>query len=81
MEVRNETKDVILGAARRVLQNTTGDLADADAKRLRVNLEARIPLYSGRYPIPGLLKQLEDLADAGPAAAIGIDSAMKRQRD
>ena len=81
MEVRNETKDVILGAARRVLQNTTGDLADADAKRLRVNLEARIPLYLGRYPIPGLLKQLEDLADAGPAAAIGIDSAMKRQRD
>lgn len=80
MEVRNEIKDVIMGAARRVLQSTTGDLTKADEERLRVNLDARTPQYGGRYPILGLLNQLEALADAGHAAAIATNSAMKRQR-
>ena len=80
MEVRNEIKAVILGAARRVLQNTTGDLTKAEEKRLSANLEARIPLYAGRYPILDLLNQFEASANAGDAAAIVTNSAMKRQR-
>ena len=79
MEVRNEIKDVILGAARRVLQDTMGDLTKADEEQLSVNLEPRIHLYAGRYPILDLLNQLGALADAGHAAAIVSRSAMKGQ--
>ena len=81
MAVRSEIKDVILLAAQRVLQNTAGTLSGTDEARLRANLEARIPFYTGRYPILGLLNQLEALADAGHAAIVATDTAIKRQRE
>ena len=80
MEIRSEIKAVILGAARRVLQSTTGDLSKADEKLLSVNLEAWIPLYAGRYPILDLLNQFEASANAGHAAAVVTNSVMKERR-
>ena len=70
--------DVILLAAQRVLSNTTGDLSTADEARLRADLEDRIPLYTERYPILGLLNDLD--ADAGHAAAVATNATIKRQR-
>ena len=70
MAIRNEIKDLILAAARRVLQNEDGELSPTDEDRLRANLDARIPLYTGRYPILGLLNELEAMADAGHGAAV-----------
>ena len=70
--------DVILLAAQRVLSNTTGDLSAADEARLRADLEDRIPLYTERYPILGLLNDLD--ADAGHAAAVATNATIKRQR-
>ena len=82
MELRDEIKDVILLAAQRVLRNTIGDLSAADEARLRANLEGRIPLYTERYPILGLLNELDAVAvaDAGHAAAVATNAAIKRQR-
>lgn len=80
MAVRNEIKDLILRAGRRVLQDTLGDLSVADEARLRDNLEARIPLYTGRYPILGLLNQLEAAGEAGHAATVVTNGAIKQQR-
>ena len=79
MELRNEIKDVILLAAQRVLSNTAGDLSAADEARLRANLEGRIPLYTERYPILGLLNELDAVADAGHAAAVATNAAIKQQ--
>jgi hypothetical protein len=79
MELRNEIKNVILLAAQRVLSNTTRDLSAADEARLRANLEGRIPLYTERYPILGLLNELDAVADAGHAAAVATNAAIKRQ--
>ena len=79
MELRNEIKDVILLAAQRVLSNTTGDLSAADEARLRANLEGRIPLYTERYPILGLLNELDAVADAGHAASVATNAAIKQQ--
>ena len=80
MEIRDEIKDLILTAARRVLQNEMGYLSPADVEKLRANLEARIPLYTGRYPVLGLLNELEAMADAGHGAAVVTNKAIKRQR-
>ena len=79
MELRNEIKNVILLAAQRVLSNTAGDLSAADEARLRANLEGRIPLYTERYPILGLLNELDAVADAGHAAAVATNAAIKQQ--
>lgn len=80
MTIRNEIKDLILAAARRVLLSERGYLSPADEERLRANLEARIPLYTGRYPILGLLNELEAMADAGHGAAVVTNAVIKRQR-
>ena len=80
MELRDEIKDVILLAAQRVLSNNKGDLSAADEARLRAALEDRIPLYSERYPILGLLNELDVVADAGHAAAVATNATIKRQR-
>ena len=80
MAIRNEIKDLILAAARRVLQNEDGELSPTDEDRLRANLDARIPLYTGRYPILGLLNELEAMADAGHGAAVVANAAIKRKR-
>lgn len=80
MAVRNEIRDVTLGAARRVLQNAIGQRSAADEERLLANVEARIPSYTGRYPILGLLDQLETVAYAGHAAAGATNAAIKHQR-
>ena len=80
MAIRNEIKDLILAAARRVLQNENGYLSPTDDERLRANLDARIPLYTGRYPILGLLNELEAMADAGHGAAVVTNAAVKRNR-
>lgn len=78
--VRNEIKGLILGSARRVLQNENGDLSPSNEERLRAALDARIPLYTGRYPILGLLNELEAMADAGHGAAVVTNAAIKQQR-
>ena len=80
MELRGEIKDVILLAAQRVLWNAIGDLSPADEARLRADLEDRIPLYTERYPILGLLNELNAVADAGQAAAVASNATIKRQR-
>ena len=80
MAIRNEIKDLILAAARRVLQNENGSLSPTDEEKLRANLDARIPLYAGRYPILGILNELETMADAGHGAAVVTNAAIKRQR-
>ena len=80
MELRDEIKDVILLAAQRVLRNTIGDLSEADEARLRDNLEGRIPLYTERYPILGLLNELEAVADAGHAVTVATNTGIKGQR-
>ena len=80
MAIRNEIKDLILAAARRILQNEEGNLSPTDEERLRANLDARIPLYTGRYPILGLLNELDAMADAGHGAAVVTSRPIKRQR-
>ena len=80
MAIRNEIKDLILAAARRILQNENGDLSPTDEDRLRAYLDARTPLYTGRYPILGLLNELEAMADAGHGAAVVANAAIKRKR-
>ena len=80
MAIRNEIKDLILAAAQRVLRNENGDISPNDEARLRANLDARIPLYTGRYPILGLLNELEAMADAGHGAAVVTNAAIKRKR-
>ena len=80
MELRKEIKDVILLAAQRVISNTTGPLSADDEARLRANLEARIPQYTERYPILGLLNELDAVTDAGHAAAVATNAGIKRQR-
>ena len=79
MTVRNEIKEVVLRAACRVLENTGGDLSKTETKRLHAIIEARIPLYTNRYPILGLLDQIESTADAGHAAAVATNAAINRQ--
>ena len=81
MELRDEIKDVILLAAKRVLSNNTGDLSAADEAKLRAALEDRIPLYTERYPILGLLNDLDAMANAGHATAVANNAAIKRQRE
>ena len=80
MEQRNEIKDVILLAAKRVLRNTTGGLSAGDQAKLITNLEGRIPLYTGRFPILGLLNELDAVAQSGHAAAVASNAAIKQQR-
>ena len=80
MTVRDEIKDVALRAGRKALESTTGELHLDDIRRLRNNLEERIPLYTGRYPILGLLEQVQSAADAGHVAAVATNAAIKRQR-
>lgn len=79
MTVRNEIQEVVLRAACRVLENTRGDLSPTETKRLRANLEARIPLYTGRYPILGLLDRIQSAADAGHSATVATNTAINRQ--
>ena len=79
MTVRDEIKDVVLRAASRVLDNTRGGLSPTETLKLRTNFEGRIPLYTGRYPILGLLDQIQSAADAGQAAAVATSSATERQ--
>ena len=79
MTVRNEIQEVVLRAACRVLENTGGDLSQTETKRLHAIIEARIPLYTNRYPILGLLDQIESTADAGHAAAVATNAAINRQ--
>ena len=78
MTVRNEIKEVVLRAACRVLENTGGDLSKNETKRLHAIIEARIPLYTNRYPILGLLDQIESTADAGHAAAVATNARNKQ---
>ena len=80
MELRNEIKDVVLLAAQRVLSNTTGSFSEADGEKLRDYFEERISRYNKRFPILGLLNELENVADAGHIAAIATNVDMKRQR-
>ena len=80
MAIRNEIKDLILAAARRVLQNEVGELSPTDEERLRAYLDARIPLYTGRYPILDILSELDAAADAGHGAAVVTNAAIKRKR-
>lgn len=80
MNVRDEIRDVILRAARRVLETTRGDLSPAEAQRLCTNIEERIPVYTGRYPILGLLDQFDAAADAGHAGTVATSSAIAEQR-
>ena len=80
MTLREEIRDVILRTAQRVLERTSGNLSTPEKQRLRDNLEARIPLYTGRYPILGLLDQLDAVADAGHAAAVATNAAIRAQR-
>lgn len=80
MAIRNEIKDLILAAARRVLLAERGYLSAVDEERLRANLDARIPLYTGRYPVLDLLSELDAMADAGHGAAVVTNAAIKRQR-
>lgn len=80
MEVRDEIKEVIIGAARRALRETVDDLTPADEETLRANLEKRIPMYTGRYPILGVLQQLDAIASAGHIAASRTKSVMKQRR-
>ncbi len=79
MVLRKEIKDVVLLAAQRVISNTTGPLSADDEATLRANLEARIPQYTERYPILGLLNELDALTDAGHAAAVATNSVIQRQ--
>ncbi len=80
MELRNEIKDVILLAAQRVLSKTTGSFSEADEAKLRANFEERISRYNTRFPILGLVNELENAADTGLTAAIATNVDMKRQR-
>ena len=78
MAVRNEIKDVVLRAACRVLENTRGELSPTEVERLRYNLEQRFSLYSGKYPILGLLDQIQSASEAGHAATVAANTAMQR---
>ena len=80
MELRNEIKDVTLLAAQRVLGKTTGSFSEADEAKLRANFEERISRYNRRFPILGLLNELENAADTGHTAAIATNVDMKGQR-
>ena len=79
MTVRDEIKDVILRAACRVLENVRGELSETEQQTLRTNLEERIPRYTGSYPILGLLDEIQSAADAGHAATVATNTAIKRQ--
>ena len=79
MTVRDEVKDVILRSAYRILESIRGESSPEEKKRLQDNLEARIPLYAGRYPILDLVNQMESAADAGHAAAVATNAAIKRE--
>ena len=76
MTVRNEIQEVVLRAACRVLENTRGRLSPTDVQKLRANLGARIPMYTNRYPILGLLNQIEATADAGHGATVATNAAL-----
>ena len=80
MTVREEIQDLVLRAARRVLETTRGELSPAEAQRLCTNIEERIPVYTGRYPILGLLDQFDAAADAGHAGTVATNSAITEQR-
>ena len=79
MTVRDEIKDVILRAACRVLENVRGELSETEQQTLRADLEERIPRYTGSYPILGLLDEIQSAADAGHAATVATNTAIKRQ--
>ena len=79
MTIRDEIQEVILRAAHRILENIRGELSPAETQRLRTNLEARIPLYTGRYPILGILEEIESAADAGHTATVATNAAIKKQ--
>ena len=81
MEVRDEIKEVIIGAGRMALQNTVqGELTKHDEETLRANLENRIPTYTGRYPILGILQQLDAMTDPGNAATSKTHATMRQRR-
>ena len=80
MAVREEIRNLILRAERRVLQSTIGELSTAEEARLRDNLDARIPPYTGRYAVLDLLTEMEAISEAGHVAAVAISGAIKRQQ-
>lgn len=80
MTVRDEIQDVILRAARRVIETTRGELSPAEARRLCTNIQERIPVYTGSYPILGLLDQFDAAVDAGQAGTVATNSAIAEQR-
>lgn len=80
MTVRDEIQDLVLRAAHRVLETSRGELSPAEVQRLCTNIEERIPVYTGRYPILGLLGQLDAAADAGHASTVATNSAITEQR-
>ena len=80
MTVREEIKEVILRAALMAIENEAGKLSTLQKQRLQNNLEGRIPLYTGSYPILELLDQLDAVADAGQAAAVATTAAIRKQR-
>lgn len=80
MTVRAEIKDVILHAAQRVVEKTSGGLSASDKRKLREGLEKRMAQYEGPNPILGVLGQWDAGADAGEAATAATDAALRAQR-
>ena len=76
MAVRNEIKELFLRAACRVFETTREELSPTEKDSLRANLEARIPLYTDRYPILDLVNQFEATADAGHAASVATNATL-----
>ena len=80
MTVRDEIRDVILRTAQRVLERTSGNLSELEKQILLDNIEARIAKYEGLNPILGVLGQWDAGTDAGHAAAVTTNAAIRTQR-
>lgn len=69
MPVRDEILEVVRGAAYRALTNWKGENSAGEAQRLFGYFEGRRPIYTGRYPILGLLQEMQSATHAGNGAA------------
>ena len=65
MPVRDEILEVVRGAANRALTNWKRGNSAGGAQRLFGYFEERHPGYTGRYPILGLLHEIESAAHTG----------------
>lgn len=79
MQVRDEILEVVCGAVCRTLANWREGTSSGGAERLFSRLEGSPLVYTGRYPILGLLQEIQSTAHASSGAASTTNAGINGQ--